>query len=62
MKGFIKITQTNNGVTYINVNHIIRIARETAEECRIYLIESTVIQTNSTLDEIEKLIDYTLSS
>lgn len=62
MKGFIKITQTNDGITYINVNHIIKFSRETADECRIYLRDKTLIQTRSTLDDIEKLINDSLSS
>lgn len=60
MKGFIKITQTNSQITYINVKHIVKIFRVT-DESRIHLIESDIIQTKISLDEIEKLIDNALT-
>lgn len=57
MKNFIKITQTNNQVTYINKRNIIKFYRSKAEEVTIVTIDSDKIETEATLEDIIKLIN-----
>ncbi|WP_445716883.1 hypothetical protein [Flavobacterium sp.] len=56
MKGFIKVTQTNNQLTYINISNIIKFYRSKAEEVSIVTVDLEVIKTKLTLEDIEKLI------
>ena len=57
MKGFIKVHQTNNQLTYINVSNIIKFYRSKAEEVSIVTIDSEIITTKLTIEELEKLIN-----
>lgn len=57
MKGFIKITQTDSQLTYINISNIIKFYRSKAEEVSIVTIDSEIITTKITLEELEKLIN-----
>lgn len=56
MKGFIKVTQTNNQGSYLNISHIIRIDK-TAVGTAIFLIEGEKIETKIQFDEIKNLIN-----
>ena len=57
MKGFIKITQSNNQGTYINVSNIIKFYRKTQDHTGIVTTDSVEIECKQTVEEIEKLID-----
>lgn len=57
MKGFIKITQTNNQTTYINISNIIKFYRSKAEETTIVTTDSDKIESKATLEELVKLVD-----
>ena len=57
MKKFIKITQTNNQTTYINILNIIKFYRSNAETVTIVTTDSDKIECKQTLDELVKLID-----
>lgn len=57
MKGFIKITQSNSQVTYINVSSIIRFYKKSGDYTAIVTTDSKEIECKATLDELVKLID-----
>lgn len=57
MKGFIKITQSNNQVTYINISNIIKFYRKNADYTGILTTDSIEIECKATLDGLVKLIN-----
>lgn len=57
MKGFIKVHQTDSQLTYINISNIIKFYRSKVEEVSIVTIDSEIITTKITLEELEKLIN-----
>lgn len=56
MKGFIKVTQTNNQGVYINILEIVKI-NKTQGGTDIFLTSAEKIETAIDFDSIEKLID-----
>ena len=57
MKGFIKITQSNNQGTYINVSNIVKFYRKTQDHTGIITVDSVEIECKQTIEELEKLIN-----
>ncbi|MFM7895515.1 MAG: hypothetical protein ACKO8L_06180 [Flavobacterium sp.] len=60
MKGFIRVTQTNNQGTYVNVNNILTISK-TVEGCSITLIGNVIIETKLDFDKAEDLVNNAFS-
>ncbi len=55
MKGFIKVHQTNNQLTYINVSNILIFYRSI--DCvKILLVDNVEIECTQTLEDLEKLL------
>lgn len=55
MKSFIKVHQTNNQLTYINVSNILIFYRST--DCvKILLVDNVEIECTQTLEDLEKLL------
>ena len=55
MKGFIKVHQTNNQLTYINVSNILVFYRSI--DCvKILLVDNMEIECTQTLEDLEKLL------
>ncbi len=55
MKGFIKVHQTNNQLTYINVSNILIFYRSI--DCvKILLVDNMEIECTQTLEDLEKLL------
>ena len=53
MKGFIKITQSNNQGTCINVSNIIKFYRKTQDHTGIVTTDLVEIECKQTIEEIE---------
>ena len=61
MKGFIKITESNNQGTYINVSNIIKFYRKSGDYTSIVTTDSKEIECKQTLEELVELINNTSS-
>ena len=60
MKGFIKITQSNNQGTCINVKNIIKFYRKSQDYTEIVTIDGVEIECRQSFEELEKLIHNAL--
>ena len=57
MKGFIKVTQSNNQLTYVNISNIIKFYRKSGDYTAIVTTDSTEIECKASLEELVKLIN-----
>ena len=57
MKNFIKVTQSNNQGTYINVSNIIKFYRKSQDYTGITTVDGAEIECKQTIEELEKLIN-----
>lgn len=60
MKGFIKITQTNNAGNFINVAHIIRFYIKSQDSAAIVTSDGSEIECKQKFEELEQLIHNAL--
>lgn len=55
MKGFVKITQSNNQGTYINVSNVIKFYRKSQDYTGILTVDGKETECKETFEELEKL-------
>lgn len=60
MKGFIKVSQTNNAGNYVNVSHIIRFYIKNQNSTALILSDGSEIECKQTFEEFEKLVNDAL--
>ncbi len=61
MREFIKILQSDNKGTYININNIVKFYRKTHDTLGIDTVDGKTVECRLELDDLVKLIDKTSS-
>lgn len=56
MKGFIKVSQTNNAGNYVNVTHIVRFYIKSQNSTAIVLSDGSEIECKQSFEDLEKLV------